>query len=124
MAIKSTNKPKIKIDPKYKTTKGQISGEGKLSLKWEHKRKKVVLEDGTSGTRDTYFAKGKKNEYLFVREYHKKKTHFDYRDSLFVNGKLKYDYAYGLGSDRIKRDSEAIEKRQIASAKKKLAQKK
>ena len=115
---------KIKIDPKYATPKGQIRGEGKLSLKWEHTRKKVILEDGTSATRDTYFAKGKKNEYLFVREYHKKKTHFDYRDSLFVNGKLKFDYLYGIGTMGMKRDAEQIEQRQIASAKKRLEAKK
>ena len=95
-----------------------------MALKFIKSRKKVILEDGTSGTRDTYFAKGKKNEYLFVREYHKKKTHFDYRDSLFVNGKLKYDYLYGLGSVVMKKDAEAIEKRQIASAKKRLETKK
>ncbi len=95
-----------------------------MALKWTKTRKKIMLDDGKSGTREIYFAKGKKNEYLFVREYHKKKTHFDYRDSLFVNGKLKYDYVYGLGSDRMKRDSEAIEKKQIASAKKRLETKK
>jgi hypothetical protein len=39
MALKSTNKSKIKIDTKYATPKGQISGEGKLFLKWQHTRK-------------------------------------------------------------------------------------
>ena len=95
-----------------------------MALQFTKSRKKVILEDGTSGTRDTYFAKGKKNEYLFVREYHKKKTHFDYRDSLFVNGKLKYNYLYGLGSVVMQKDAEAIEKKQIASAKKRLEAKK
>lgn len=96
-----------------------------MALKWTKiPKNKVILEDGKTATRDTYFAKGKKNEYLFVREYHKKKTHFDYRDTLFVNGKLKYDYLYGLGSVVMKRDAEEIEKKQIASAKKRLEAKK
>ena len=96
-----------------------------MDIKWTKiPKNKVILEDGKTATRDTYFAKGKKNEYLFVREYHKKKTHFDYRDTLFVNGKLKYDYLYGLGSVVMKRDAEEIEKKQIASAKKRLEAKK
>jgi hypothetical protein len=122
MAIKSTNKPKIKIDPKYATPKGQISGEGKLSLKWEHTRKKVILEDGTSATRDTYSAKGKKNEYLFIRYYHKGEIN-TYSDILFVNGNLKYNFL-SVGLVVMDRSAKEIEQRQIASAKKRLEAKK
>lgn len=31
-----------------------------MALKWTKTRKKVMLDDGKSGTRETYFAKGKK----------------------------------------------------------------
>jgi hypothetical protein len=93
-----------------------------MALKFIHTRKKVILEDGTSATRDTYFAKGKKNEYLFIRNYHKGGIN-TYRDSLFVNGKLKYNFL-SVGKVVMERTAEEIEQRQIASAKKRLEAKK
>ena len=96
-----------------------------MALKWTNiENNKVVRKDGTTAKLNTYSAKGKKNEYLFVERYNKTKSYLnDYSDSLLVNGKSKYEYLGGLG-DIFKSDAEAIEKRQIASAKKRLEAKK
>ena len=93
-----------------------------MALKWTHTRKKVILEDGKTATRDTYFAKGKKNEYLFIINYHKGGIN-TYRDSLFVNGKLKWNFL-SAGLPIMENTANQIEKRQIASAKKKIDPKK
>ena len=89
-----------------------------MALKWTNIAKnKVIRKDGTTAKLNTYSAKGKKNEYLFVERYKKTKSYLnDYSDSLFVNGKIKYQYLGGLG-DIFKSDAEEIEKRQIARAK-------
>ena len=93
------------------------------NLKWTEAYSKIELNGKTTRKKHTTFsAKGKKNQYLIVIFYGDKGKE---KDVLFVNGVLKIEVGAIYGTELyLQSEAEKIEKRQIASAKKRLETKK